>query len=472
MKQKEYSVLVSILLLLVITVAAVSAGYFLYLKTSNILKDRLKERMIAIVSTAAVQFEISDINNVVSKNDVNSTSFIRLTHKLQIIRNSNNNVRFAYLLRPSLDGGSTYTFIADADSLDPSAEVDLNFDGVIDEEDELAYPGMEYDVSEIPSLIDAINRPTTDSEPIEDDWGTMFSAYAPIKDKGVTQAIIGIDVDVSDFMVVISETFYPFIVFLVFVLVILSFQTIALVSMWGSRVNVLKDLDRQKDELLGLVSHQLATPVSGLRWNLEMITDGDLGPLNAKQQEELRTMQGVVGNLSDLVSMILDVSRIQLGKMKVDRASIDLKQFFREITDVLAPRAHEKKIQFDVRVPENLGNGFIDKRLTHMTVENLISNAVKYTPENGKVSIDVSVQNGILKCIVQDTGCGIPKADHGKIFGKLYRASNVAAVDGNGFGLFVAKGAVEAQGGKIWFESEEGKGTKFCLELPLSKITT
>ena len=103
-----------------------------------------------------------------------------------------------------------------------------------------------------------------------------------------------------------------------------------------------------------------------------------------------------------------------------------------------------------------------------MTIENLLSNAVKYTPEKGEVDFTVTITGNTLHCVVKDTGVGIPKADQEKIFGKLFRASNVRnTVDGNGFGLYVAKGAVEAQGGKIWFESEEGKGTTFFVELPL-----
>jgi len=94
---------------------------------------------------------------------------------------------------------------------------------------------------------------------------------------------------------------------------------------------------------------------------------------------------------------------------------------------------------------------------------------VKYTPEGGKVSFDVKIEDGCLNVSVKDTGMGIPKKEQDKIFGRMFRASNVRnTVDGNGFGLFVAKGAVEAQGGKIWFESTEGKGTTFFVRLPLN----
>lgn len=230
----------------------------------------------------------------------------------------------------------------------------------------------------------------------------------------------------------------------------------------------LKELDRQKDELLSIVSHQFATPVSALRWNFEMMLDGDVGKLTSEQEENLKSMQTVTGDLSDLVSMILDVSRIQLGRMKLDKQELDLSTFYKEILDVIQPKAIEKKIKFDVSIPQEFPKAMLDKRYTRMTIENLLSNAIKYTPESGTVNFTVTVKDNTMYCTVKDTGVGIPKQEQDKIFGKLFRASNVRnTVDGNGFGLYVAKGAIESQGGKIWFESEEGKGTTFFIELPL-----
>lgn len=230
----------------------------------------------------------------------------------------------------------------------------------------------------------------------------------------------------------------------------------------------LRDLDRQKDELISIVSHQLNAPVTAIKWYLELLTDGDLGVLAKEQKESLQSMQSITVNLSDLVSMILDVSRIQLGKMHANPQDLDLNQFFKEILDVIEPKAKEKKVHFTKSVAAKLPVVKLDKRLTRMTVENLLTNAVKYTPENGKVAFRVEKHGDMLHCEVTDTGCGIPKAEQAHAFDKLFRASNVRnKIEGNGFGLYVAKGAIESQGGKIWFESEEGKGTTFYIELPL-----
>jgi signal transduction histidine kinase len=166
--------------------------------------------------------------------------------------------------------------------------------------------------------------------------------------------------------------------------------------------------------------------------------------------------------------MMLDVSRIELGRMKVDRTDIDIKKLFEETIAMVRPKALEKKQTLEVVLGE-MPTARLDKRLTRMTLENLLTNAVKYTPDGGKVTVSVAVANDILRYQVRDTGCGIPKKEQSQIFGKLYRASNAQTIAGNGLGLFAAKGAVEAQCGRIHFESSPGWGTVFTVDLPLTQ---
>lgn len=205
-----------------------------------------------------------------------------------------------------------------------------------------------------------------------------------------------------------------------------------------------------------------------MKWYLEMLNDGDIGPISNEQKEHVKSMMGVASNLSDLVGMILDVSRIQLGRMHIEKQELNLDSFYKEIIEIIEPKAKEKKVNLVVKMPATFPAAMLDKRYTHMTIENLLSNAVKYTPENGSVEFTVSIKGNMMTVTVKDTGVGIPKTEQDKIFGKMFRASNVRnTVDGNGFGLYVAKGAVEAQGGKISFSSTEGKGTTFTVQLPL-----
>ncbi len=446
-------------------------SYNLYNQTKSLLESRLKERLISMVSTATLIFNKSDIEKVQNADSVPTPAYRSLVKSLQDIRNVNKNVRFAYLLRPTSEP-DIFKFVADADSIDPSAEIDLNKDGVIDEEDALATPGDDYDVSEVPELRnESLQYATTDSALVQDQWGVTLSGYSPIKnEKGEVLSILGIDVDVSDYLELVTATFIPFALFIVFLLLMLTILTVFLVRVWQERVDAVEELDRQKDELLGIVAHQLAKPITAIRWDLESLLDGDLGQMNEEQKKEANVMRGQAVNLADLVSMILDVSRIQLGKMQLTPQPLNLNEFFTEILQVVEPTVEQKKLNFIKNMPKTLPTVLLDKRYTRMTVENLLTNAVKYTPDGGRVTFDLKIENGIMRCSVSDTGCGIPKEDQGKIFGKMYRASNVRnTVEGNGFGLYVAKGAIEGQGGKMWFTSEVGKGTTFSFELPMKE---
>lgn len=461
----------SFAVLLTFAAIAVLIAIILYRHTSNILKERLQDRLIAIASTAATQFNSSELEQIKDIDDIEKSVFNKVTKQLQSIRAANENIRFAYLMRRTADP-MMLEFIADADSLMSREELDSNKNGTIEDDELVPLPGDPYDLSPYPVLKDeAFFHPSVDRELQPDQWGLIMAAYAPIYDEsGNAVAIIGLDILVNDFNQKTQETLLPFILFILFLISALSLLTLLLVRLWSDRVEAVKELDRQKDELISMVSHQLAAPITAIKWYIEMLLDGEAGEINKEQKEQLSIMQKVGTDLNDLVSMILDVSRIQLGRMKLDPQPLNLNEFFSEILNVIEPKAKDKEVIFVKEIPNSLPTGKLDKRMTRMTVENLLTNAVKYTPKGGKVFMRVKFTNDTLSFEVEDTGCGIPKADQDKIFGKLFRASNVRnSIEGNGFGLYVAKGAIEGQGGKIWFQSEEGKGTIFFVKLPLGK---
>lgn len=439
-----------------------------YVRTQNILKERLRERLISIASTAAIQFSYTDINSIKNRLDIGKKELREMTDNMRKIRDANENLKFIYLLRKT-DDIDKKIFIADADTLALLAEIDGNQNGQLDDEEVPPQPGDEYDTSKLPALNAAFEGvATADYDLNTDQWGTFLSGYAPIynQDNEVI-AVLGIDVDVSDFNLLVRATLLPFIFLSGILLITLFGLTIFVTSVWKNRVEIVKEIDQQKDELLGIVSHQLATPVSSIKWYTEMMADGDLGKITKTQKDHLKSMQAVISNLSDLVSMILDVSRIQLGRVRVEKEKMDINILLNEIFEVIQPKAKEKSISLKIKYPSKIPPVFLDKRYTRMTIENLLTNAIKYVPNKGNVEFNLTYNRQKIFCNVKDNGCGIPKAEQEKIFGKLFRASNVRnSIDGNGFGLFVAKGAIEAQGGKIWFTSEENKGTTFFIELP------
>lgn len=391
--------------------------------------------------------------------------------ELQRIRRHTRKLKYIYILRKTNDP-NTLEFVADADSLTPDIPVDLNEDGTIDDSDALTYPGDPYDISEFPEFKrDAFVEPFVDPELINDQWGTLLSGTAPIEnienlDEPI-RYVIGLDLDVSQFQQLKNLALIPFVIFVAFLLLVITTLMFIVKYMWQKQVMQLTEIDRQKDELISIVSHQLASPISSVRWGLQDMIDGDFGALTDEAKQQLKDQIGTTVNLTDLTALLLDVSRIELGRLKMNKQPLDLNDFYHEIIKVIEPKAKEKDIQFVFTVPTSLPEAMLDKRLTHMTIENLLTNAVKYTPTKGTVELKVELRGKTMTCTVRDTGMGIPKKDQAQIFGKLYRASNVQSVDGNGFGLYVAKGAIEQQGGKIWFESEEGKGTTFHVELPI-----
>ncbi len=447
-------------------VITVILSWVLYQHTVDLLTTNLKNREIAIVQTAAQQFDAADLAQLTEEDDWKKPVWNKVVNQLIKIRLSNKDIVFAYILRQS---GDEMVFVADSHSLNPYAKIDLDQNGIIDDADALNFPGQIYE--DVPSeAFEGYKQATTNKEIYEDQWGALISGYAPIKNhKGETVALMTVDIRANDFYKITTQTFFPFIAFIAILLIVLLILAELLIRIWNKRIELVVELDRQKDELLSIVSHQLATPITSVKWYIEMLLGGDLGKLKKEQEDHLKSMESISSTLSDLVSMILDVSRIQLGRVKIEQQSMDVNQFYREILEIMNPKAAEKGVKFIVNVPTNLPTMKLDKRYTRMTIENLISNAIKYTPKEGTVKFNVTLKGQKMYVEIADTGMGIPKADQDKIFGKLFRASNVRnSVDGNGFGLYIAKGAVEAQGGNISFVSNEGSGTTFFVELPIN----
>jgi signal transduction histidine kinase len=461
--KRDFLSYVPLVLTIIVTIIV---SIIVYKQSERQFKERLRERLSAVAATATLAFDAEVLNRINTADDLNLPELKVVTAELQNVRIKNPDTKFIYILRKTKDP-NTLVFVADADMLSP---IDWNKNGLIDEEEVPPSPGEEYDISEIPQMKEAFSYPTADTELVGDGWGTYLSGYAPIYDnKGSVVAILGMDVEIKNFYQNVQVLLVPFILLSSLLMLMLTTESVSLIRIWNSRVELFKELDRQKDTLISIVSHQLSTPITSVKWYIEMLLDGDAGKITQEQEKELKTMQSVTGNLSDLVSMLLDVSRIQLGRMKVDKIPLKLDVFFEEILSVIRPKAEQKKQHFTVTLPKHFPEAELDKRLTRMILENLLSNAVKYTPEGGRIALTVSADSQSLRCDISDSGIGIPQSEQPKLFEKLFRASNVRSVDGNGLGLFVAKGAVEAQGGTVSFVSKEGRGTTFTVSLPLNK---
>ena len=447
--------------------------YVLYATMQHVFRVDIDERLKSMAGIASTVFDPAALDQIEGPESVGTPAYEQAVKQLQWIRSQAANVRYAYLLRGTSDP-NTMEFVADADSLHPDQRVDLNGDGVIDDEDALTYPGDPYDVSPFPEFRQAaFVRPFVDPDFTTSQWGIFLAGTAPIQDPAArdrpTNYVLGLDLEITQYEVLLRQVIIPFLGFAVFLVVVIGLQAVALRNLWNRQVRQLAEIDRQKDELISIVSHQLANPITSVRWSLEGMRDGDYGPLGAEQREHVASMIATTLDLTEVVNLLLEVSRFELGRIKVNRQRTDLDAFLREIADATAIQAKEKGVRFTATIPPSLREGLLDKRLTRMTLENLLGNAVKYTPPGGSVTFTVALRGGTLRSEVRDTGCGIPKEDQKQLFQKLFRASNVRdKVEGNGFGLYIAKGAVERQGGSISLVSAPNRGTTFTVEIPVA----
>jgi signal transduction histidine kinase len=230
----------------------------------------------------------------------------------------------------------------------------------------------------------------------------------------------------------------------------------------------LREADEAKNQTIDVVGHQMKTVYTRFKWYCEMLRDG-----SATKEECAEQVEAGNAELVSIAQMFLDAAHIHSKDFTITLAPADLNVFFKRLSDGTSLGASKSKIKYTASVPHNLPKVLLDETRTFFAVENLLSNALKYTHEGGSVDFTVTVANDTLHVSVKDTGVGIPKQDHDKMFGQMYRASNVRkTVEGNGLGLYIAKYSIEKQGGKIWFESEgvPGKGTAFFIDLPLKSV--
>jgi two-component system phosphate regulon sensor histidine kinase PhoR len=231
----------------------------------------------------------------------------------------------------------------------------------------------------------------------------------------------------------------------------------------------LKMLDRLKNDFIHTISHDLRSPLTSIMGYVELLER--VGPLNDQQKDFIRHVQGSIQNITALVNDLLDLGRIEAG-FDNRKDEVNLETVLRFTLDNLSRQIQDKEQDLQLNITENLpalrGNPI---RLRQMT-DNLLVNAIKYTPERGTLIVNLRLDNGQIIFEVADTGVGIPAPDQVHIFEKFYRAGNAPkGTPGTGLGLAIVKSIVDNHEGRIWVESVVGKGTKFTVVLPTSGET-
>jgi len=225
-----------------------------------------------------------------------------------------------------------------------------------------------------------------------------------------------------------------------------------------------------KSEFVSIVSHQLKSPLSGMKWSLELLMGDKIGKLNGKQNSYLESIYEDTSRMVRLVNDLLDVSRIENGEIKLIPQKISLDETVRDVIQELKFFAAANNAKIEFKTENNLPWVFVDPLKIKMVIQNLIDNAIKYSKGNKKiVKVSLSQKGDFLCCRVSDSGVGIPKEEQGRIFDKFFRSDNVMKKQtvGSGLGLYIAKAVVENSGGKIGFTSKKDKGSVFWFTLPV-----
>ena len=227
--------------------------------------------------------------------------------------------------------------------------------------------------------------------------------------------------------------------------------------------------NRHKSEFLANMSHELRTPLNAIIGFSEVLSERLFGELNEKQAEYTDDILTSGRHLLSLINEILDLSKVEAGRMELELTTFDLPLAIENARTFVRERATKHGITVDVAIDDRLGDYVGDERKIKQVLLNLLSNAVKFTPEGGRIGINTRQTDGAVEISVTDTGIGIAPEDQPKIFEEFRQVGKDYAhkSEGTGLGLTLAKKFVELHGGKIWVESEVGKGSKFTFTLPL-----
>jgi signal transduction histidine kinase len=233
-----------------------------------------------------------------------------------------------------------------------------------------------------------------------------------------------------------------------------------------------RELEKLKQDFLANVSHELRTPLVAMEKSISLILSKAAGEVSSDQEQFLTITERNLKRLSLLINDLLDLSKLEAGKMQLKREIMPIEKVINEAVEGFTTWANTKSVNLEKKVSSGLPEVNCDPNRLIQVLNNLIGNAIKFTPHNGKITVEAGLkQSGQeIEISVQDTGIGITPENLSKIFDKFYQVGerNPTDISGTGIGLAIAKEIIQLHGGKIWAESEHGQGAKFSFTLPLS----
>lgn len=243
-----------------------------------------------------------------------------------------------------------------------------------------------------------------------------------------------------------------------------------LASVFNTMKNKLGELDKMRENFVSSVTHELRSPLTAIQGYVDFLLKHKSGVLNEKQREYLIIVKNNAQRLAQFVNDVLDLAQIEKNVLEINILPTPIYPIIEELVILFRANAEEKKIQLIVELPQDLSKAMIDPERITQVLTNLISNALKFTPEDGKITISAEESDSYLQVNVNDTGIGIPGYAQEKLFTKFYQVKEgknfLRKIRGTGLGLSITKGIVEAHGGKIWVKSELNKGSTFSFTVP------
>jgi signal transduction histidine kinase len=233
----------------------------------------------------------------------------------------------------------------------------------------------------------------------------------------------------------------------------------------------LKEVDKLKSEFISVAAHQLRTPLSGIKWTMNLLRNEELGPLNEEQKKFVEKSYNTNEVILEIVNNMLNAQELSKGRSAYQMEDFNLNDVIDNVISDLTPQAQIQKIEFKKVGLESENKIYGDRNKIKNVLENIADNAVKYSKEKGNITFEVKHINNLTQIAIADNGIGVPESQKEDIFKRFFRADNAKRVEtnGSGLGLFISKNIIEDHGGRIWFQSEEGKGTTFYITLPTEK---
>lgn len=281
--------------------------------------------------------------------------------------------------------------------------------------------------------------------------------------------LLNIGAMISTYIISTRLTEEPEITALITILVSLIIFIIGTVIVQG--FDKLLQANKMKTEFIRIASHQLRTPLSSLRWANDLLMQGGISKPTHEQTEYLEIIKDSNQRMLKLINDLLDVTKIEMGNLPMELKQVDIKSIAEEAVSDLSPLAKANNVVLNLKIKDGLSLALSDQEKCKMVFANLIDNAIKYSRGKGNVDIAAEQRGDFIRVSIRDEGVGIPKAQQKNIFQKFFRSDNIMKHQtvGTGLGLFIVKAIIDANKGKIWFESQEGEGTTFYFEIPIVK---